>query len=128
MMKKNQLLQKARQLKKIDAECIGGEMNVKELAKLLKEKKYDEFCNSCMEISPRAIHYIFNHIEKTYGHEFSMRFQDELYEHVSSEQFKKWRHALSGEAEMEYIEKYDLDRLGYFYVLTEEEKKQACLI
>ena len=56
-------------------------MNVKELAELLKQKKYDEFCNACENMSPRAIYYIND-------------FQDELYNNVSSDQFKKWRYVI----------------------------------
>ncbi len=63
-------------------------MNVKELAELLKQKKYDGFCNACENMSPRTIHYIYDFIDN---------FQDELYNNVSPEQFKKWRYVISGD-------------------------------
>lgn len=105
-------------------------MNIKELAKLLKEKNYNEFCNSVSKLSPRVfgLNYFDKYVEKEYGTEFAQNFQKELYENVSFEQFKKWRHAFSLEAENDYIQKNNLDALGYFYELTPEEKKQACLI
>lgn len=90
-------------------------MTVKDLAEFIKQKNYNEFCDACVKISPRALHYITNYINN---------FQDELYENASPEQFKKWRYALSAEAETEYLIKNNLDQ----YTLTEEEKQQACLI
>ena len=96
-------------------------MNVKEMAELLRQEKYNEFCNACEDISPRAIHYIFDYTQDRGN------FQKKLFENVSPEQFKKWRYTLSGEAENEYIQKNNLDFKGYFYELSPEEKLQACL-
>jgi len=94
----------------------GLKMNIKELAELAKQKKYDDFCNGLKEISPRVTHYLTPLLDTD--------FQDDLHNNVSPEQFKKWRYALSTEAETEFLIKNNLDQ----YTLTNEEKKQACLI
>lgn len=91
-------------------------MNIKELAEFAKQKKYNDFCNGLEEISPRVTHYLTPLLSKN--------FQDDLHDNVSPEQFKKWRYALSAEAETEFLIKHDTDQ----YTLTDEEKKQACLI
>ncbi len=94
----------------------GLKMNVKELVELAKQKKYNDFCNGLEEISPRVIHYLTPLLDTD--------FQDDLYNNVSPGQFRKWRYALSAEAETEYLIKNNIDQ----YSLTEEEKKQACII
>lgn len=91
-------------------------MNVKELAELAKQKKYKDFCNGLKEISPRVTHYLTPLLDAN--------FQDNLHDNVSPKEFKKWRYALSAEAETKYLVKNNIDQ----YSLTEEEKKQACII
>ena len=90
-------------------------MNVKDISRLIKEKKYNEFCDALQKFSPRVRSYI----EGADG-----AFQDELEANVSAEQFQKWRHFLSIDAENEYVMKHN----NNLYKLSEEEKKQACLI
>lgn len=90
-------------------------MNVKDISRLIKEKKYNEFCAALQKISPRVISYI----EGIDG-----AFQDELEANVSAEQFQKWRYFLSIDAENEYVMKHN----NNLYKLSEEEKRQACLI
>lgn len=92
-------------------------MNVKELAELYKEKRYSDFYDYAEKMSPRVLHYVFDYIDYTES-------QDELMEKTSSEQFKRWRYILAGYTEDEYLLRHNYD----LYTLSEEEKRQACLI
>lgn len=103
-------------------------MNVKELAELLKEKKYTEFYFEVEKISPRVLRYIFDYVD--YG-----ATQDDMIENTSKEKFQRWRSLLAGETETDYLIKKETEYIKkglkdfcVLYELTDEEKRQACLL
>ena len=105
-------------------------MNLKEIAVLIQEKKYNEYIDACIEISPRIFTrgYFEKYMETNIDTNSVVMFFEELSKNVTSEQYKKYSDLLSIEAENDYIQRNNLDVQGYFYELTPEEKKQACLI
>lgn len=92
-------------------------MNVKELAELYKEKRYLDFYEYAKKMSPRVMQYLFDYIDY-------IESQKTLRENTSNEQFVKWRDFLVGDTEPEYLLEHNYD----LYTLSEEEKRQACLI
>lgn len=101
-------------------------MDLKEIFELMKQRKYAELCEAVCQISPRVFSfgYFDKYLREHFDNEFIKTLQNDLENNVSAEQFQKWRSAIGADTEDDYLISHNLD----LYTLSEEEKRQACLI
>lgn len=101
-------------------------MDLKEIKILMERRRYKELCEAVCEISPRvfSLGYFDKYVRNHFDNGFIKTFQDDLKNNVSAEYFQKWRSAIGADNEDDYLIAHNLD----LYTLSEEEKRQACLV